>query len=88
MLGVMAQASPRQRPKRRLSSLHNVKRNSKRKKLNVANLVLELLQLFLQGCVLLCHLLVFLFPLIAFILERLDLALKVSCLDVGLAKPE
>ena len=55
--------------------------------LDVANLVLELLELLLHSGVLLGHLLVLGFPGIALLLEGLDLALEVSCLDVGLAEP-
>lgn len=55
--------------------------------LNVSNLVLELLQLLLQIGVLLCHLLILLLPLVAFILKGLDLALEVAGLDISLSEP-
>lgn len=55
--------------------------------LDVANLVLELLQLLLKGSVLLGHLLVLLLPLVTLVLEGLHLSLEVSGLDVGLSEP-
>lgn len=55
--------------------------------LDVANLVLEILQLLLNLGVLLGHLLVLGLPRIALLLESLDLALEVAGLDVGLAEP-
>lgn len=56
--------------------------------LDVANLVLELLQLLLKGGVLLGHLLVLLLPLVTLVLEGLHLSLEVSGLDVGLSEPK
>ncbi len=55
--------------------------------LNGANLGLEVVELLLQSRVFLCHLLVLLLPLVTLLLESLDLALKVSGLDVGLSEP-
>lgn len=54
---------------------------------NVANLVLEVLQLLLQGGVLLGHLLVLGLPLVAVGLEGLDLSLEVAGLDIGRSEP-
>lgn len=56
-------------------------------KLDVANLGLELLQLLLEGVVLLRHLLVLGLPLITLVLKGLHLSLEVSGLDVGLSEP-
>jgi hypothetical protein len=56
-------------------------------RLDVANLLLEVLQLLLDEGVLLGHLLVLGLPLIAIGLEGLNLALEMACLDVGLAEP-
>lgn len=58
-----------------------------RVQLNVSNLVLELLQLLLQIGVLLCHLFILLLPLVAFILQGLNLALEVAGLDISLSEP-
>jgi hypothetical protein len=55
--------------------------------LDGVDLVLEILQLLLHGVVLLGHLLVLGLPLVALLLEGLDLALEVSSLDVGLPQP-
>jgi len=52
-----------------------------------ANLSLKIVQFLLEGRVLLCHFLILLLPLIAFLLESLDLALEVASFDVGLAEP-
>jgi hypothetical protein len=54
---------------------------------NVANLDLERFQLLLEVRVLLSHLLIFGFPLVAFGFESLDFSLEVTCLYVGLAEP-
>lgn len=56
--------------------------------LDVANLVLEVLQVLLESSVLLGHLLVLGLPLVTLVLEGLHLALKVSSLDVGLSEPK
>lgn len=55
--------------------------------LDVGNIGLELLQALLYLGVLLGHLLVLGLPLVALLLESLNLALEVAGLDVGLAKP-
>lgn len=55
--------------------------------LDVSDLVLELLQLLLQSCMFLCHFFIFLLPLIALILEGLNLAFEMSGLDISLSKP-
>lgn len=55
--------------------------------LDGANLLLKIVQLLLERRVLLCHLFIFLLPLVAFLLESLDLALEVAGLYVGLAEP-
>jgi hypothetical protein len=59
-----------------------------KRKSNVANLCLEVIQLLLHGSVFLRHLLIFLLPLITILLEGLDFAFEVAGLDVGLAEPE
>lgn len=56
-------------------------------RLNVADGDLEVVQILLQLCVLLGHLLVLGLPLVALRLEGLHLALVVAGLDVGLAEP-
>lgn len=53
-----------------------------------ADLVLELLQLLLNGGVLLGHLLVFGLPLVALLFESLNFPLEVASLDVGLPQSE
>lgn len=55
--------------------------------LKSANFLLELLELLLQSHVLLGHLFVFLFPLVALLLQSLHFALVVAGLDVGLSEP-
>jgi hypothetical protein len=60
---------------------------AKKVQLDVSDLILELLQLLLQVRMFLCHFFVFLLPLIALILEGLDLALEMSGLDISLSKP-
>lgn len=55
--------------------------------LDVADLGLELLQLLLDVCVLLGHLLVLGLPLVSLGLEGLDFSLEVSRLDIGLPEP-
>lgn len=60
---------------------------AKKIQLDVSDLILELLQLLLQVRMLLCHFFVFLLPLIALILEGLDLAFEMSGLDISLPKP-
>lgn len=55
--------------------------------LDVANLVLEVLQLLLGFSVLLSHLLVLGLPLVAFGLKSLYFAFEVAGLDIGLAEP-
>jgi hypothetical protein len=53
--------------------------------LDVANLLLEVIQFLLDGSVFLGHLLEFLLPLITVLLEGLDFTLEVAGLDIGLA---
>lgn len=55
--------------------------------LDVGDIGLELLQALLYLGVLLGHLLVLGLPLVALLLEGLNLALEVAGLDVGLAEP-
>jgi hypothetical protein len=54
---------------------------------DIAHALLQLLQLFLQICILLGHLLVLLLPLVATLLESLHFSLVVTGFDVGLAEP-
>ena len=58
-----------------------------RNALDGTNLLLQVLQLLLQGGVLLGHLLVLLLPLVALLLEGLDFAFEVTGLDIGLTEP-
>lgn len=60
---------------------------AKKVQLDVSDLILELLQLLLQSCMFLCHLFIFLLPLIALILEGLDLAFEMSGFDISLSEP-
>lgn len=60
---------------------------AKKVQLDISDLILELLQLLLQSCMFLCHFFIFLLPLIALILEGLDLAFEMSGLDISLSKP-
>lgn len=55
--------------------------------LDVADLGLEILQLLLDGCVLLSHLLVLGLPLIAVCFEGLDFTFEVAGLDISLTQP-
>jgi hypothetical protein len=59
-----------------------------KRKSNVADLCLEVIQLLLHSSVFLGHLLVLLLPLITVLLKSLDFAFEVAGLDVGLAEPE
>lgn len=58
-----------------------------RGKLDGTDFLLQVLELLVQRRVFLGHLLVFLLPLVAFLLESLNLALKMSSLDIGLSEP-
>lgn len=55
--------------------------------LDVADLVLEVLELLLEGLVLLGHILVLGLPLVSLVLQGLHLALEVAGFYVSLAKP-
>ena len=59
----------------------------KRGGLNVADLLLEVLELLLDRGVLLGHLLELGLPLIAVLLECLDFAFEVAGLDISLTEP-
>ena len=56
--------------------------------LHVSNLLLEILELLVNSCILLGHLLVLGLPCITVLLERLNLALEMSSFYISLAESE